>query len=120
SLTLRKDSVLSDTLYRNTLTSALHTADSFSTVLEALQPKYKDYDSLKTYVGEFLSTALFRKLTWLDYPYKDSASFYRNLTRRLQEVGYIDSTATNVDTATLAEDIRNYQRANKLKVTGKV
>jgi murein L,D-transpeptidase YcbB/YkuD len=120
SLTLRKDSVLSGTLYRNLLTSALHVPDSFSTVLTALQPKYKGYDSLKTYLEDFLSTAHFRKLTWLEYPYKDSASFYHNLMRRLQEVGYIDSAAVNVDTATLTRAIRNYQQANKLKVTGKV
>jgi murein L,D-transpeptidase YcbB/YkuD len=120
SLTLRTDSVLPEGLYKNTLTSALHTADSLSPVLQALQPKHKGYDSLRTYIGEFLSTARFRKLTWLEYPYKDSATFYRGLTRRLQEVGYIDSAATNVDTATLAEAIRNYQRANKIKVTGKV
>lgn len=120
SLTIRKDSILPEELYKNTLTSALHTVDSFSTVLGALQPRYKGYDSLRSYMGDFLSTARFRKLTWLDYPYKDSATFYRGLTRRLQEVGYIDSAATNVDTATLAEAIRNYQRANKLKVTGRV
>ncbi len=120
SLTLRKDSVLSDSLYRTTLTSVLRMPDSLGTVLEALQPKYKGYDSLRVYLGNFLSTVHFRKLTWLEYPYKDSASFYHNLMRRLQEVGYIDSTATSVDTATLAEAIRNYQRANKLKVTGKV
>jgi len=120
SLTLRTDSVLPEGLYKRALTSVLQTADSLSPVLQALQPKYKGYDSLRTYIGEFLTTARFRKLTWLEYPYKDSATFYRGLTRRLQEVGYIDSSATNVDTATLAEAIRNYQRANKIKVTGKV
>ena len=120
SLTLRKDSVLPDTLYRNVLTSALHTPDSFSTVLDALQPRYKGYDSLRTYLETFLSTARFRKLTWLDYPYKDSATFYHNLAHRLQEVGYIDSSVTNVDTATLTRAIRSYQQANKLKVTGRV
>ncbi|HEY4209018.1 MAG TPA: L,D-transpeptidase family protein [Puia sp.] len=119
SITLRKDSMLPDELYRNVLTSALHT-DSFSTVLDALQPKYKGYDSLKTYLREFLASARFRKLTWLEYPYKDSAGFYRDLTHRLQEVGYIDSAATNVDTSMLTRAIRNYQSANKLKVTGKV
>jgi murein L,D-transpeptidase YcbB/YkuD len=119
SITLRKDSALPHELYRNLLTSALHT-DSLSTVLEALQPKYKGYDSLKTYLGEFLATARFRQLTWLEYPYKDSARFYQDLTRRLQEVGYIDSAVNQVDTATMTRAIRRYQAANKLKVTGKV
>jgi murein L,D-transpeptidase YcbB/YkuD len=120
SITLRKDSLLPEMIYKKTLTTALHTADSFSTVLGALQPKNRGYDSLRSYMGDFLSTARFRKLTWLEYPYKDSAIFYRGLTHRLQEVGYIDSAAATVDTATLAEAIRNYQRANNLKVTGKV
>jgi len=122
SLTLRKDSVLPGELYKTTLTSALHTPDSFSTVLGALQPKYKGYDSLRAYMAEFLSTARFRKLTWLEYPYKDSAVFYNKLAHRLQEVGYIDSSVNvaSVDTATMARAIRSYQQANKLKVTGKV
>lgn len=119
SLTLRKDSVLPDSLYKNTLTNALH-ADSFSTALQALQPKFKGYDSLRAYLGGFLATAHFRKLTWLEYPYKDSATFYRGLIHRLQEVGYIDSSIAYVDTATLTGAIRSYQVANKLKPTGKV
>ena len=119
SVTLRKDTVLPTDLYTRTLTSALQTHDITAT-LQPLEPKNSRYDSLKAYIRDFLATARFRKLTWLDYPFKDSLAFYQSLTRRLQEVGYLDSAATSTDTTALFGAVRNYQRANKLKVTGKV
>ncbi|HMH24121.1 MAG TPA: L,D-transpeptidase family protein [Puia sp.] len=123
SVTLRKDTVLPDSIYTRTLSAALH-PDSlgFSGPLQALEPRHKGYDSLKTYLKEFLVSAHFRKLTWLPYPFKDSVSFYQSLARRLQEVGYIDSavTVSSIDTASLAHAIKSYQRANSLTVNGKV
>lgn len=117
SVTLRKDSVLPDSFY----TRALMTARQFGVrgALDSLEPRHPGYDSLRAYLRDFLSTAHFRRLTWLDYPYKDSAVFYTALTRRLQEVGYIDSAVTQADTAMLATALRKYQETNKLKVTGK-
>jgi murein L,D-transpeptidase YcbB/YkuD len=119
SVTLRKDSVLPDSLYTGVLSSALQ-LNHITASLEAMEPRHKGYDSLKAYLGDFLATAHFRRLTWLDYPYMDSTVFYQALTRRLQESGYIDSTATTVDTAVLRVAIRQYQTVNKLKITGKV
>ena len=118
SVTLRKDTVLPDKLYTDALSSAI-ASDSIAPTLNSLEPASWKYDSLKAYLKDWLATAHFRALTWVDYPFKDSAVFYRSLTERLKEVGYIDSAAVQVDTATLAAAIRNYQRANKLKVTGK-
>jgi murein L,D-transpeptidase YcbB/YkuD len=117
SVTLRKDSVLPDSLFAHTLA----TARQFGVrgALDSLEPRYAGYDSLKTYLVDFLATAHFRKLTWIDYPYKDSAVFYTALTHRLQEVGYIDSSVKVADTATLRSGLRKYQETNKLKVTGK-
>jgi len=117
SVTLRKDSVLPDSFYVRTLA----TARQFGVrgALDSLEPRLPGYDSLKAYLPDFLANAHFRKLTWLDYPYKDSAVFYGALTKRLQEVGYIDSAVTRADTATLASALRKYQETNKLKVTGR-
>lgn len=121
SVTLRKDSVLADSLYLQSLTKAQQNRGVYA-VLDSLQPRNPGYDSLKTYLRDFLATAHFRNLTWLEYPYpkKDSAAFAAALTRRLKESGYIDSSVTQADTATLARAIRAYQTNNKLKVTGKV
>ena len=117
SVTLRKDSVLPDSLFTHTLA----TARQFGVrgALDSLEPRNAHYDSLKAYLGDFLAGAHFRRLTWLDYPYKDSAVFYTGLTRRLQEVGYIDSSVAQADTAVLAAALRKYQESNKLKITGR-
>jgi murein L,D-transpeptidase YcbB/YkuD len=119
SVTLRKDSILPNDLFTKTLGSALQ-ANSISAALDSLEPRSQRYDSLKACLKEFLATARFRKLTWVEYPFKDSVAFYHSLAMRLQEVGYIDSAAAvNPDTSTVSNAIRNYQKANKLKVTGK-
>ncbi|HXD76452.1 MAG TPA: L,D-transpeptidase family protein [Puia sp.] len=119
SITLRKDSVLPDSLFTASLAGAMQT-NSITSTLHALEPNHPGYDSVRAYLHDFLATARFRNLTWLNYPYTDSAGFYRDLTRRLQESGYIDSTATNADSSVLRLAIRQYQQVNKLKVTGKV
>ncbi|MBS1665030.1 MAG: L,D-transpeptidase family protein, partial [Bacteroidetes bacterium] len=118
SVTLRKDSVLSDSIYTQTLTSAL-ASNGVYTVLQGLEPKYARYDSLKTYLRDWLATARFKPMTWLDYPYKDSAVFYQSMVKRLMESGYVDSSVTAADTAKVAAAIRQYQTNNKLRVTGK-
>jgi murein L,D-transpeptidase YcbB/YkuD len=121
SVTLRKDSILPVELYTRSLMSALD-SNNVAATLQALEPRHKGYDSLKSCLKAFLATAHFKKLTWLPYPYTDSVAFFQSLARRLQEVGYIDSNASlaGVDTATLAHAIKNYQQANGLTVTGKV
>ncbi len=121
SVTLRKDSVLADTLFLQTLATA-RKAGNIAPALDSLEPRHPGYDSLKAYLKDFLAAAHFRNLTWLDYPYekKDSAAFAAALTNRLKEVGYLDSLVVQPDTAVLAGAIRNYQQTNKLKVTGRV
>jgi L,D-transpeptidase YcbB len=121
SVTLRKDTVLPDSLFVGTL-MVVRQSGNVRAALDSLEPRHPGYDSLKAYLPNFLATAHFRNLTWLDYPYekKDSAAFYGALVQRLREVGYLDTPATAVDTAALTRAIRNYQQTNKLKVTGKV
>ena len=119
SVTLRKDTILPETLYTKTLAAALESRN-ISGTLQPLEPKNSRYDSLRVYLKDFLATANFRKLTWLPYPVKDSAAFYKLLTQRLQEVGYIDSAATGADTSVLFNAVRSYQRANGMKITGRI
>lgn len=119
SVTLRKDTVLPDSLYTGSLAAAIQT-NSITATLHDLEPRHPGYDSVKAYLHDFLRTAHFRDLTWLEYPYTDSAAFYRALTQRLRESGYIDSAVSLADSAVLRVAIRQYQTVNKLKVTGKV
>jgi murein L,D-transpeptidase YcbB/YkuD len=119
SVTLRKDSVLQDSLLLQTLATARQSGHLVA-VMDNLEPRHPGYDSLKAGLQDFLATAHFRYLTWLDYPNKDTAAFKTALTNRLKEVGYLDSSVAQPDTAQLAGAIRNYQQTNKLKVNGKV
>ena len=111
--------MLKDSLLTVALASAMQT-NSISATLHELEPRHPGYDSVKAYLHDFLLTAHFRNLTWLEYPYTDTGAFNQALMRRLQESGYIDSAATAVDTAVLHAAIRQYQTVNKLKVSGKV
>jgi murein L,D-transpeptidase YcbB/YkuD len=121
SVTLRKDTILGTELYTKALTAALQ-PDSLISVLQSMEPRHRGYDSLKADLKSFLAGAHFKKLTWLSYPYKDSLAFYQDMARRLQEVGYIDSSVviSRVDSATLIHAIKNYQRTNGLTPNGKV
>lgn len=119
SITLRKDTVLPDSLYLTSLATAIQT-NSIAQTLHSLEPTYPGYDSVRAYLHDFLASAHFRNLTWLEYPYQDSVTFYHDLMLRLKESGYIDSAAGSADPAVLRSAIRQYQQVNKLKVTGKV
>ena len=119
SITLRKDTVLPDSIYTQSLASAIQT-NSITATMHSLEPNFPGYDSVRAYLHQFLATAHFRPLTYLSYPYTDSLGFYQALTQRLRESGYVDSAMTSSDTAKLRAAIRQYQTNNKLKVTGKV
>src|SRR5258708_2052472 len=119
SVTLRKDTLLPEDLYARTLTTALQ-FHTISATLQSLEPRNSRVDSPKAYIKDFLATAPFPNLTLLAYPTKDSLPFYRLLTQRMQEVGYIDSAATVADTSVLFNAVLNYQQANGIKLTGKI
>src|ERR1700750_2714785 len=70
SVTLRTDTLLKDSFYTSALNEALLTGN-VSQVLHKLEPKFKGYDSLKSYMGLFLDSANFAPYTYLQYPYAD-------------------------------------------------
>jgi murein L,D-transpeptidase YcbB/YkuD len=119
SVTLRKDSVLNDSVFTTAFQQALQTG-SVASVLHNLEPKHTGYDSLKIYTRDFLFTAKFKPFTYLDYPYKDSIAFFKLLQKRLYEVGMLSNDTVRADTALLKPAIRKYQKAKNLQPTGKV
>src|ERR1700722_12286879 len=118
SVTLRKDSVLPDSIFVGALNTALQN-NNITETLHDLEPRHRGYDSLRAYLHGFLATAHFKTMTWLEYPYKYSAGFYQSLMHRLQESVYIDSAITTADTGVMRGAIRHYQENNKLRITGK-
>jgi L,D-transpeptidase YcbB len=119
SVTLRTDSVLSDSLYTGSLTEVLQQAD-VQTVLHRLEPRSKRYDSLKAYIPEFLSAASFAPYTFLPYPYTDSVAFFQLLERRLKETGDLADSTAPLDTTGFKTVIRRYQKKYGFKISGHV
>ena len=76
SVTLRTDTLLSDTVFTRTLDSALLTG-SVASALHSVEPRHAGYDSLKAYIKDFLSSAKFKPFTYLFYPYTDSVAFFK-------------------------------------------
>ncbi len=119
SVTLRADAILKDSIFTTSLNTALQSG-SITSPLQALEPKYKGYDSLKSCIGNFLATAKFKPVTYLVYPYVDSIAFFKSLQKRLHEIGLVLSDSTDMDTLAFQVVIKKYQKEKGFKITGKV
>jgi L,D-transpeptidase YcbB len=117
SVTLRSDTLLTDSFYARSLKEALQTGN-VSQVLHDLEPKSKGYDSLKAYIGSFLDSASFAPYTYLPYPYTDSAGFFRLLQKRLVETGNLADTVPPMDLHKFRSTIVRLQKKFEFKVTG--
>ena len=119
SVTLRKDTVLPDSLYIGLLQDVI-ARNEVQQPLQSLEPKHAAYDSIKTYLAAFLDSAKFVNYTFLSYPYTDSIRFFKSLQKRLYEDSLMPLLYNKIDTAILAKAIRRYQIRKGWKVTGKV
>ncbi|MFI5192708.1 MAG: murein L,D-transpeptidase [Chitinophagales bacterium] len=119
SVTLRTDSVLSDSVYISALRDALQQGNTDS-VLHRFEPRYPGYDSLKAYIPEFLAGASFAPYTYLPYPYTDSVSFFKLFQKRLEETGNLADSTPALDTTGFKIAIRKYQKKYGFKLTGRI
>ena len=119
SVTLRTDTLLKDSFYTSSLNEALLTGN-VSQVLHNLEPNWKGYDSLKSYIGSFLDSANFAAYTYLPYPYIDSVSFFHLLQKRLVETGNLSDTVPPMDPARFRLAIINFQKKYEFKITGHI
>lgn len=121
SITLRKDSLLSDSFYVSLLEN-VQLKKELTSFLEELEPRHRGYMELRNALPHFLDTMNRTKYTYLYYPFTDpvdSMEFIRNLQTRLYEGGYLTLNDHEADTATLTAAVRAYQKENNLKVDGK-
>ena len=119
STTLRTDTILKREIFNNAFTNAQQSAN-IKAILDSLEPKYKGYDSLRTYTKEFLAKASFTPYTYLVYPYKDSVAFFKLMEKRLHELGEIAPETSNLDTLAFWKIFRKLQRKFELKETGRL
>ena len=117
TVTLRTDTVLTDSFYTTSLNEAMQTGN-VSQVLHRVEPRSKGYDSLKAYIGRFLDSANFAPYTYLPYPYSDSVQFFRLLQKRLVETGNLSDTVPPMDYPKFRSAIIRFQKKYEFKVTG--
>ncbi|MGN6435720.1 MAG: L,D-transpeptidase family protein [Agriterribacter sp.] len=121
SITLRKDTVLTDSFYVGLL-QQIHQQKILTPLLEELEPQLPPYQELRHAIKPFLDSMDRKTYTYITYPIEipeDSALFLKQLQTRLFEGGYIAFNDRAADTAELAQAVRSYQEAKKLKVDGK-
>ncbi len=119
SVTLRKDTVLSDSFYAANF-DAVMKAGAVDTVLRQLEPKLAGYDSLIAYLPAFLHKAKFTTYTYLKYPYDDSVAFFRLLAKRLHETGNYQDSIPPDDTTAFKKVITRYQNKYGFNPTGHI
>lgn len=118
SITLRKDSIITDSFY----VALLHKVQRekiLTSLLEQLEPRHTAYIELRHAVKSFVDSMDRTKFTYISYPFEDSLDFIKHLQTRLFEAGYISFNDRPADTAELASSVRKYQGENDLKVDGK-
>lgn len=120
SITLRKDSILTDSFYISFLKNVYHTQE-FTVPLESLEPQHRGYQELRGALKNFLDSMDRRKYTYLLYPYTDpvdSVVFIKNLQTRLIEGGYLAPDNQDIDTIELKKAVKAYQKDHNLKEDG--
>jgi len=119
SVTLRKDTVLPDSLFLGLLNEVV-TRNEVQQTLQSLEPSHAAYDSIKSYLPAFLDSAKFINYTFLSFPYNDSIRFFKLLQKRLYEDSLMPLLYNKIDTGILYKAIRKYQAKKGWKVTGRV
>lgn len=119
SVTLRKDT-MGVSAYLG-LFDRLQQSGDVAGLLQELEPKHAEYDSLKVALKDMLqSVETLKKYTYIVYPGHDSVELYNKLRQRLFEEGIIKSPSEITDTAGIKRAIGRYQKVQGLAETGKL
>ena len=117
SITLRKDSVLSDDFYQQQIDELQRTG--LKVLIQSLEPRHWGYQLLKAGIKKFLDSANYKQFSQVPYPEKNLAKFNRALTKRLSEEGFIASDSIIADSSILAEAIKKFQQKKGIAVDGR-
>jgi murein L,D-transpeptidase YcbB/YkuD len=122
SISMTADSALAENFYSELLDQALvGKSNKVKTVLHNLEPKHRGYVELRNAVKSFLDSADLRPFAYVVYPNKDSIALVKQVSKRLNEIGYIDYRGGKApDSLSFRNAVLKYQRAKGLKADGKV
>jgi murein L,D-transpeptidase YcbB/YkuD len=118
SITLRKDSILTDEFYKEQFAIVQHSA-SLPLVISSLEPKQRGYDSLKAGIKKFLNNADYRSFTTVPSTGSDPTLFKKALQQRLYEGGFITNDSTEVDSLHLMAAVKKFQLKKGITADGK-
>src|SRR6187551_3256583 len=113
SITLRKDSVLSEEFISSKFNAAA-SGLSLNVIMSTLEPKHKGYRELKKAVKIFLDSADFNPITAIVFPNKNKDELKAAVLKRLFEIGYVDSLNAQLDSLQLGGVLKKYQKSNRL------
>ena len=116
SISLRKNSVLSNEFYQQQLNAVF--SNGLISTIESLEPKQPEYALLKSGIKKFLDGADYRKFTVIPYPEKNQQKFKQLLQKRLYEGGFISFDSTAADTTQIAEAVKLFQKKKGISVDG--
>ncbi len=117
SLTLRKDSVLSNEFFVQQF-DALQTSKTLPQIIRSLEPNQTGYSLLKEGLKKFLDSADYRTFTVVPSPGKDP-NFKKALQTRLFEGGFLATDSVAADSLHLAAAIKKFQQKAGIAVDGK-
>ncbi len=118
SVSLRKDSVLSDSFSLDRIRAVK--GNGLAAVVRSLEPNTRGYLLLKEAIPDFLSKADYSKnYTRIPYPEKDTRRFNRALQKRLFEEGLMASDSIPADSAQMAAAVKLYQKKQGITVDGR-
>jgi L,D-transpeptidase YcbB len=118
SISLNKDSNLTHSFY-DTVLARVQESGSPRTVLEQLEPIHEAYHLLKAAIPSFLDSMDTRVYTFVEFPFKDSMQFVKQLQLRLFEDAYITFNTRVADSVEMAVAVKRAQSARGLKIDGK-
>lgn len=119
SITLRKDSVLSEKFIAEKF-NAIASGLSLDSVIATIEPKHRGYQELKAAVKNFLNSASFNTITTIVYPNNNRSGLKSAIIKRLFETGYLDSLTAQPDSSQLAAVLKKYQKDKNITVDGKI
>ncbi len=119
SITLRKDSVLTEKFYLQQLDSFQKSGNLAYTVSK-LEPDIKAYQLLKKGIGSFLKNYDGKVYTFIPSPSQDPKNYRSILQKRLYEGGIIKADSVALDSTQLSNALKRYQEQKGLEADGKI
>src|SRR5258705_4113504 len=119
SITLRKDSVLTEEFISSKFNAAA-SGLSLDVIMSTIEPRHTGYRQLKEAIKSFLDNANFNPITAITFPNKNQPELRSAIAKRLFEISYLDSTFTEIDSLKLATALKKYQKDKRLTADGKI